>query len=354
MYRKFVLGLALVGSAVLAAPQQADGQFYGGVRMGGGRGGSGIYIGNSPGYGYGYGYGNRGGYYGGNPWNRGYYGSPWTGGYGYGNPYFRSYGANYGSWYGSYPRYSSYGYSYPQYSSYSGGSSYSPSYSTGQYDYQSFYPSGSAAPGMAQVWVNVRVHPEAELWFNGAKTTQMGPERQFVTPPLQPGKNYSYEVTAQWMENGQVVKRSQTLNFDGQAQNQLTVDFMNQATTGTDATSAPDPRGLGTNPGTPGTTGFRDNSGIRNNTGRDVAPGTNTPDRSPTPGTIIAPGTTTPDRTGTPGTNPIPDRTGTPGTPANPDRTNAPGTPGTPGTPNNTPGSPGGPGTPNNPGGDRP
>jgi uncharacterized protein (TIGR03000 family) len=56
--------------------------------------------------------------------------------------------------------------------------------------------------------IAVRVPPEAEIWFDGKKTSQAGPVRRFETPPLEPGNDYSYEVRARWNENGREVDRT--------------------------------------------------------------------------------------------------------------------------------------------------
>jgi uncharacterized protein (TIGR03000 family) len=47
--------------------------------------------------------------------------------------------------------------------------------------------------------VNVRVHPSAKLTVEGQPTQQKGERRQFVSPPLQPGKRYVYTFVAEWM-----------------------------------------------------------------------------------------------------------------------------------------------------------
>jgi len=49
----------------------------------------------------------------------------------------------------------------------------------------------------------------AEVWIEGAKMSQRGPARIFVSPPLEPGKNFSYEIVARWNDNGQPVERRQ-------------------------------------------------------------------------------------------------------------------------------------------------
>jgi uncharacterized protein (TIGR03000 family) len=54
---------------------------------------------------------------------------------------------------------------------------------------------------------------EAVLTVNGQATKQTGPQREFVTPPLLSGRDYSAVLHARWRENGQdvVVEREVTL-----------------------------------------------------------------------------------------------------------------------------------------------
>ncbi len=47
--------------------------------------------------------------------------------------------------------------------------------------------------------VIVHVHPEAKLTVEGQPTKQAGGRRQFVSPPLTPGKRYVYTFVAEWM-----------------------------------------------------------------------------------------------------------------------------------------------------------
>ena len=52
---------------------------------------------------------------------------------------------------------------------------------------------------------------DTELYFNGIKTQQTGLKRSFTTPELEPGKAYSYEVRARWMENGKEMEQTRTV-----------------------------------------------------------------------------------------------------------------------------------------------
>ncbi len=63
----------------------------------------------------------------------------------------------------------------------------------------------------------VVVPENAELWFNGTKTSKTGAEREFVTPVLTPGKTYSYEVKARWTDNGKPVEQTRTVQVQANA-----------------------------------------------------------------------------------------------------------------------------------------
>jgi uncharacterized protein (TIGR03000 family) len=47
--------------------------------------------------------------------------------------------------------------------------------------------------------LTVRVHSDAKLTVDGAATKQTGEVRRFYSPPLEPGKSYSYTLVAEWM-----------------------------------------------------------------------------------------------------------------------------------------------------------
>jgi uncharacterized protein (TIGR03000 family) len=139
---------------------------------GGGRGGSGF---------RGQGRGElRGG--GGRGWGGGWY-EPWYYGYGY-DPY------------GGYP---------------SGDTSFyqGPIYPDQQQTYDNAGPQvPTQATDENTAMIGVRVPQNAEIWFDGQKTSRTGTVRQFETPPLQPGQEYGYDVRARWNENGRQIDRT--------------------------------------------------------------------------------------------------------------------------------------------------
>jgi uncharacterized protein (TIGR03000 family) len=45
----------------------------------------------------------------------------------------------------------------------------------------------------------------AKLWFDGKPTKQQGKVREFESPPLRPGKKYTYNVRMVWFEDGRWV-----------------------------------------------------------------------------------------------------------------------------------------------------
>jgi uncharacterized protein (TIGR03000 family) len=70
----------------------------------------------------------------------------------------------------------------------------------------------------------VRVPDDAEVWFDDVRTAQTGPVRQFVTPRLEPGEEYAYEIRARWLENGRSVTRTRRIVI--QAGRNVRVDFV--------------------------------------------------------------------------------------------------------------------------------
>jgi uncharacterized protein (TIGR03000 family) len=48
---------------------------------------------------------------------------------------------------------------------------------------------------------------DARIWFEEAPTQQRGTLRQYFSPPLTPGKTYTYTVRVEWPEEGQWVSQ---------------------------------------------------------------------------------------------------------------------------------------------------
>jgi uncharacterized protein (TIGR03000 family) len=63
-------------------------------------------------------------------------------------------------------------------------------------------------PVNGAVLMTVSVPADAEIWIDGSKTMQTGTLRRFVSPPILPGQDYAYEVTAKWKEDGHEVTQS--------------------------------------------------------------------------------------------------------------------------------------------------
>jgi uncharacterized protein (TIGR03000 family) len=91
-----------------------------------------------------------------------------------------------------------------------------PGYFAGQSGMSGYYTPemyGQSA-GMANNRVLVRLFvpdANARVWFEGAPTQQGGFDRLYISPPIDPGKNYAYTIKAAWMENGKEVTREQKL-----------------------------------------------------------------------------------------------------------------------------------------------
>lgn len=143
-------------------------------------------------------------------------------------------GWNHGNTY-PYPPYPSYNFSYG-----SGGGSdaisqgqllFPDSYVPGTETYERKNPPYPSADSIAKAvadrdptaYIAMRVPANAEVWFDGAKTTSTGEYRLFRSLPLTPGRRYTYEVRARWYENGREV--TQTQKVPVRAGGDVTIDF---------------------------------------------------------------------------------------------------------------------------------
>ena len=75
--------------------------------------------------------------------------------------------------------------------------------------YQSFYP--PAANPAQPAYIRVQVPAGAQVSFDGSPTQQTGTDRLFVTPPMQAGPNYTYQVAARWQDNGRQRSEERTV-----------------------------------------------------------------------------------------------------------------------------------------------
>ena len=185
----------------------------------------------------------------------GCYGGGYGGCYGgcYGGGGYGCYGGGYGCCGGGY-RYGGYGYgtmpyagSYYGYAPESGATYYSyspyggaPVYSGGMpadYGYgvradQGYYggqtPERLGAPlagGEAPATIMVRLPGDARLTIDGASTSSTQEMRTFISPPLQPGKEYQYTLRAEVTRDGKKVERTREVTVRAGQQSQVTFDL---------------------------------------------------------------------------------------------------------------------------------
>jgi uncharacterized protein (TIGR03000 family) len=69
------------------------------------------------------------------------------------------------------------------------------------------YEALPAPKGSAQIIVTVP-DANAQVWVEGRLMSAMGKERTFVSPPLQPGITYRYEIRARWGDEQETVERT--------------------------------------------------------------------------------------------------------------------------------------------------
>jgi uncharacterized protein (TIGR03000 family) len=80
--------------------------------------------------------------------------------------------------------------------------------STGAEDY---YDSSGKRP----IRVNLRVPSDAKIWFDGSQTNQTGTIRSFVSPPVDVGPEYAYQIQVQWKQDGKDIAQTRQINVHG-------------------------------------------------------------------------------------------------------------------------------------------
>jgi uncharacterized protein (TIGR03000 family) len=85
-------------------------------------------------------------------------------------------------------------------------------------------PGDAAVPAEAAAVIRVRVPPSARVGIDGRWTASTGSERLFVTPPLEAGRRYVWELRARWEYEGKAVERIRRVEvYRG---DRRTVDFL--------------------------------------------------------------------------------------------------------------------------------
>jgi uncharacterized protein (TIGR03000 family) len=216
----FSMFAGLATGALALTPTAADAAGHGGSFHARGFRGGACYGGafHHGWYGHGYGYGGwgwgGGPYYGGSGWDIGY-GYPWNAGYVYvPSSYYSDTAPHYGTSPASYYDYSL-GKAVRQDDASATGSSYS-------------YGATAQAPLSIPSAVNaarirVIVPKDAQVWVEGTPTRQSGTVRQFLSPPLTVGKQYTYNILAKWIEAGREI--TQTRSLPVWPNSSTTVDF---------------------------------------------------------------------------------------------------------------------------------
>jgi uncharacterized protein (TIGR03000 family) len=109
------------------------------------------------------------------------------------------------------------------------------------YNQNAYYPNGytrgypsansTTAPSVApapqdRAVMNIVLPANARLWIGETQAaSQTGSSRQFISPPLESGHAYQYDMKAQWTDNsGQTVERRRAVTIH--PGDRVTVDFM--------------------------------------------------------------------------------------------------------------------------------
>lgn len=68
--------------------------------------------------------------------------------------------------------------------------------------YVDYYARNAETVGSKKALLHVTVPADAQLWLNGKRMTRTGTERDFITPQLEEGETYAYQIMARWTQDG--------------------------------------------------------------------------------------------------------------------------------------------------------
>ena len=85
-------------------------------------------------------------------------------------------------------------------------------------------PSPTEKPNPTIAMLELRVPENAEVWFDGDRTSQTGTLRHFESPTLESGRTYTYQIRARWTDaEGKPVDRTKQVKV--QTGSRVGVDF---------------------------------------------------------------------------------------------------------------------------------
>ncbi|MGH7225014.1 MAG: TIGR03000 domain-containing protein, partial [Gemmataceae bacterium] len=83
-------------------------------------------------------------------------------------------------------------------------------------------------PAANTALLQILVPENAEVLVEGSKTTTIGTVRDFISPPLTPGKNMTYAITVRYPDaGGKTVEETHSIRV--RANDQLRIDCSKQA-----------------------------------------------------------------------------------------------------------------------------
>jgi uncharacterized protein (TIGR03000 family) len=71
--------------------------------------------------------------------------------------------------------------------------------------------------------ISLTVPADAQVWFDGKATRLTGTQRNYTSPPLTPGRTYTYTLRVRWTKDGTPVEENRSVDI--QAGGRVRLDF---------------------------------------------------------------------------------------------------------------------------------